>query len=172
MIAPDFSLEFAGFFPLEKSRKTREKSGAFRENSGKKYRIFPSGSLFSSETTFYPIRTNVFMYQYARPPPPGLPRQAHPHQAHPHPAHSPPPGPPPPGPPAPTLPASTRPAPACSGPLHHLRPNFQLSTKFSTLARGATGFFPRAGTGFFPSCRNSPIALIPPCCDAQNDDSC
>ena len=34
VIAPDFSLEFAGFFPQEKSRKTRKKSGAFRENSG------------------------------------------------------------------------------------------------------------------------------------------
>ena len=35
VIAQDFPLEFAGFFPREKSRKTREKSAAFRENSGK-----------------------------------------------------------------------------------------------------------------------------------------
>ena len=76
VIAPDFPLEFARFFPREKSRKTRENSGAFRENPGKKYRIFPS--LFSSETAFYPIPTYVFMYEHARPPPPGLYRPAHP----------------------------------------------------------------------------------------------
>ena len=35
VIAPDFSLEFAGFFPREKSRKTREISGTSREKSGK-----------------------------------------------------------------------------------------------------------------------------------------
>ena len=140
VIAPDFPLEFTGFFPRKKSRKTRGKSGAFRGNSGKKYRIF--SSLFSSETAFYPIPTNVFMYEHARHPPPGLYRPAHPHPARPHPAR-----PPPPGPPASTRPASTRPAPARSGPLRHLRPNFSLSTEFFP---GATGFFPRAGTGFFP----------------------
>ena len=35
VIAPDFSLEFAGFFPREKSRKMREISGTSREKSGK-----------------------------------------------------------------------------------------------------------------------------------------
>ena len=35
VIAPDFSLEFAGFFPREKSWKTREISGSSREKSGK-----------------------------------------------------------------------------------------------------------------------------------------
>ena len=35
VIAPDFSLEFAGFFPREKSRKTTEISGTSREKSGK-----------------------------------------------------------------------------------------------------------------------------------------
>ena len=50
VIAPDFPLEFAGFFPGEKSGKTREISYTFREKSGKKYRIFPS--VFSSETAF------------------------------------------------------------------------------------------------------------------------
>ena len=34
VIAPDFSLEFAGFFPREKSRKTREISGTSWEKSG------------------------------------------------------------------------------------------------------------------------------------------
>ena len=34
VIAPDFSLEFAGFSPREKSRKTREISGTSREKSG------------------------------------------------------------------------------------------------------------------------------------------
>ena len=35
VIPPDFFLEFGGFFPREKSRKTRGKSGAFRKNSDK-----------------------------------------------------------------------------------------------------------------------------------------
>ena len=34
VITPDFSLEFAGFFPREKSRKTREISGTSREKFG------------------------------------------------------------------------------------------------------------------------------------------
>ena len=90
VIALDFPLEFAGFFPRKKSQKTRGKIGALRENSGKKYRIFPL--LFSSETASYPIPTNVNVSTRTSPPPP----------AHPHPAH-------------PTLPASTRPAPARPG---------------------------------------------------------
>ena len=124
VIAPDFSLEFAGFFPREKSRKTREKSGALRENSGKKYRIFPS--LFTSETAFYPIPTNVFMYEHARHPPPGLYRPAHPHPAHPHPARPHPARPPPPGPPASTRPRSPgplQPAPARSATCDRICPS-------------------------------------------------
>ena len=50
VIAADFSLEFAGFFPREKSGKTRGKSGVSRKKSGKKYRFFPS--VFSSKTAF------------------------------------------------------------------------------------------------------------------------
>ena len=155
VIAPDFPLEFAGFFPREKSRKTRKNSGAFRENSGKKYRIFPS--LFSSETAFYPIPTNVLMYQHARPPPPGMPRPARP-----------------------TRPASTRPAPARSGPLHHLLPIFPSVPNFSLVLQdfsrvlrifpGCYLIFPSCRNRVFPSWLYSPIVLMPPCRDGQNDD--
>ena len=92
VIALDFPLEFAGLFPRKKYQKTRGKFVAFRGNSGKKYRIF--SLLFSSETAFYPIPTNVYVSTRTSPPP----------------ARAAPPGPPPPGPPHPA--ASTRPAPA------------------------------------------------------------
>ena len=156
VIAPDFPLEFAGFFPREKSRKTRKNSGAFRENSGKKYRIFPS--LFSSETAFYPIPTNVLMYQHARPPPPGMPRPARPHPARLHPVRS----------------SPLRPAPP---PATDFFPQYRIFPWCCRIFPGCYRIFPGCYL-IFPSCRNrvfpswlySPIVLMPPCRDGQNDD--
>ena len=68
---PVFSLHFAWFNPQVKSRISRRKSCTSLKKSGKKYLISPS--VFRSEMTFYPIPSNVFMYQHARLPPPGLP---------------------------------------------------------------------------------------------------
>ena len=53
------------FFPQEKSCKTREKSDTSWKKSLKKNLISPL--VFSSETAFYLIPANVFIYQYARP---------------------------------------------------------------------------------------------------------
>ena len=134
VIALDFPLEFAGFFPREKSQKTREKSGAFRENSGKKSRFSPRYSAPKRHSilflqTFLCINTHVPPRQgFPARPTPTRPAPTRP--VRPHPARPPPPGPPPPG--------QLRPAPP---------PNFSLSTDFF---QGATGFFPRAGTGIFP----------------------
>ena len=131
VIPPDFFLEFGGFFPREKSRKTRGKSGAFRKNSDK-------NTGFSLAIL---LRKGILSYSYerfyvsTRTSPPARPTH--------------------------TRPASFRPVPARSGPLRHLRPNFSLSTEFFPGATGfspgatgffpgATGFYPRAGTGFFP----------------------
>ena len=51
VIAPDFPLEIAaGFFPLEKSSKTREKSATSQNKSGELYRFFHL--VFSCETAF------------------------------------------------------------------------------------------------------------------------
>ena len=146
VMAPDFPLEFAGFFPRKKSRKTREKFGAFRGKCGKKN----TGFFLAIQ-----LRNCVLSYSYEcfyvlthTSPPPGLLRPAHP--TRPTPTRR-----------APTWPAPTRPAhphparlhPARSSPLRHLQPNFSLRTEFfpgaTRFFQGATGFFPGA-TGFFP----------------------
>ena len=73
MIAPDFSLDFAGFFPREKSGISREKFGTSRKNLVKNTGFFPrktAPKLYCSIflCTFLCRNTHVFP-----PPPPARP---------------------------------------------------------------------------------------------------
>ena len=135
VIALDFPLEFAGFFPRKKSQKTRGKIGALRENSGKKYRIFPL--LFSSETASYPIPTNVNVSTRTSPP------------RRPTPTRPTPPCPPPPG--------RLQPVLAAPPPATEFFPQYQIFP-------WCYWIFPSCRNRIFPLCRNSPIALMPPPC--------
>ena len=134
---------FPSIFPDFLLRKTLVKRGENPVPPGKKSvknTWFPP-SIFSFETAFYPIPTNVFIYHHARPPSQGCPRQAcqvspyparpqlaRPHQACPHP---------------------TRPHPALSSPLRPAPPHAtEIFPQYRIFPEG-TGFFP-CGTGFFP----------------------
>ena len=133
MIAPDFPLEFAGFFLREKSRKTREISGTSREKSGK-YSLgiqLLNGILAYSYARFY-VGTRTSPTPGPAPAPiparPAIPARH-------------------PGPP---LPARSSPA------VRHLQPNFSLNTVFFPEHTGSREKFGTKG-------ENSLAALKRPC---------
>ena len=57
VIAPDFLLEFAGYFLREKSSKAREIFGTSRKKSGKNYRNFPISGKKYQRGSRHPTRT-------------------------------------------------------------------------------------------------------------------
>ena len=63
VIAPDFLLEFAGYFLREKSSKAREIFGTSRKKSGKKYRNFPISGKKYQRRSRHPTRTKGPLHQ-------------------------------------------------------------------------------------------------------------
>ena len=63
VIAPDFLLEFAGYFLREKSSKAREIFGTSRKKSGKNYRNFPISGKKYQRGSRHPTRTKGTQHQ-------------------------------------------------------------------------------------------------------------